>query len=173
MILYFQQWLYTFRKMIVHFLPWSVLTFYSDDYYRLRQNEYSFVTDVLSCSYHPKECTCDATIINHRVEYHKISYGTVGLTFPCFQSRKDPKQVALSKSIQTSQMIHAVIWPVLGAFQKSKISFFAKHHFNEPERLYRNFIPGKNENSKISEFFPEGCLSIEKNSIFFIFGCRI
>ena len=70
-------------------------------------------------------------------------------------------------------MIHAVIWPVLGAFQKSKISFFAKHHFNEPERLYRNFIPGKNENSKISEFFPEGCLSIEKNSIFFIFGCRI
>ena len=105
------------RTVYFYFLIRKEFTFCSDDYYRLRQNEYSFVTDVLSCSYHPKECTCDATIINHRVEYHKISYGTVGLTFPCFQSKKDPKQVALSKSIQTSQMVHAVIWPVLGTFR--------------------------------------------------------
>jgi len=107
------------------------------EYYRLRQNEYSFVTDVLSCSYHPKECTCDATIINHRVEYHKISYGTVGLTFPCFQSTKDPKQVALSKTIQTSQMIHAVIWPVLGViFSLIGCSGFWYHNHNKLSRLY-------------------------------------
>ena len=37
----------------------------SDNYYLLHQNEYSFVTEVLSCSYHPKECTCDTTVINY------------------------------------------------------------------------------------------------------------
>lgn len=37
----------------------------SDDYYLLHQNEYSFVTDVLSCSFHPDQCTCDTTVINY------------------------------------------------------------------------------------------------------------
>ena len=33
-------------------------------YYLLHPNEYSFVTDILSCSYHPPECACNNTIIN-------------------------------------------------------------------------------------------------------------
>ena len=40
--------------------------FGQDEAYILHQTEYSFVTDVLQCSYHPKDCTCDATIINHK-----------------------------------------------------------------------------------------------------------
>ena len=43
-----------------------------DEAYTLHQNEYSFVTDVLPCSYHPTECTCDPTIINHKGEKYLL-----------------------------------------------------------------------------------------------------
>ena len=78
--------------------------------------------DVLSCSYHPEECTCDPTMLNFQgkcfiwtlrrvrlqvalvvnctitlVEYYKLEHGTVGLTFPCYQSSLAPGQVTQHK----------------------------------------------------------------------------
>ena len=56
-------------------------------YYLLHPNEYSFVTDILSCSYHPPECACNNTIIN-------LS-GTVS----CFQNHNiDYDQLIITKS---------------------------------------------------------------------------
>ena len=34
--------------------------------YRLRQNEYSYVTELLRCSYHPKTCSCEAKILREQ-----------------------------------------------------------------------------------------------------------
>ena len=66
-------------------------------YYLLHPNEYSFVTDILSCSYHPPECACNNTIINlsgkfipkkvHSisnplVDFYKLEWGRPGQQFP-------------------------------------------------------------------------------------------
>ena len=72
------------------------------------------VTNVLGCSYHPKSCTCDPTMINFEAEHFKLEYGTAGLTFPCYQSSLNPRHVTRSKSIRTSDMVHAILWPSIG-----------------------------------------------------------
>jgi len=74
------------------------------------------VTNVLGCSYHPKSCTCDPTMINFEAEHFKLEYGTAGLTFPCYQSSLNPRHVTRSKSIRTSDMVHAILWPSIGNF---------------------------------------------------------
>ena len=124
----------------------------TEDYYRLRPNEYSYVrdfrsfliktwfhswsrtyfnikmagskipskvTNVLGCSYHPKSCTCDPTMINFEAEHFKLEYGTAGVTFPCYQSSLNPRHVTRSKSIRTSDMVHAILWPSIGNFSIS------------------------------------------------------
>ena len=34
--------------------------------YRLRQNEYSYVTELLRCSYNPKTCSCEEEILREQ-----------------------------------------------------------------------------------------------------------
>ena len=68
------------------------------------------------------------------VDYYKLEHGTVGLTFPCYQSSLAPGQVTQHKgsylmimihklwfvrnirylAISTAHIIHAVFWPALG-----------------------------------------------------------
>ena len=31
--------------------------------YRIRKNECSYVTELIRCSYHPKECSCDQDVL--------------------------------------------------------------------------------------------------------------
>jgi len=108
-----------------------------NDIYRLHQNEYSFVTDVLSCSWHPKQCTCDATIINLMAEHHKVEFGTIGQTFECYQSRLKPYQVAQEKIISTAAIVHAILWPSLGVIVSLAgcVGFWYYNH-NKLSRLY-------------------------------------
>ena len=81
------------------------------------------VTNVLGCSYHPKSCTCDPTMINFEAEHFKLEYGTAGLTFPCYQSSLNPRHVTRSKSIRTSDMVHAILWPSIGNFPNYMVNF--------------------------------------------------
>ena len=81
------------------------------------------VTNVLGCSYHPKSCTCDPTMINFEAEHFKLEYGTAGLTFPCYQSSLNPRHVTRSKSIRTSDMVHAILWPSIGNFPNYMANF--------------------------------------------------
>ena len=55
-------------------------------------------------------------MINFEAEHFKLEYGTAGLTFPCYQSSLNPRHVTRSKSIRTSDMVHAILWPSIGNF---------------------------------------------------------
>ena len=58
-------------------------------------------------------------MINFEAEHFKLEYGTAGVTFPCYQSSLNPRHVTRSKSIRTSDMVHAILWPSIGNFSIS------------------------------------------------------
>ncbi|CAG5078238.1 Oidioi.mRNA.OKI2018_I69.PAR.g8937.t1.cds [Oikopleura dioica] len=111
-------------------------------YYLLHPNEYSFVTDILSCSYHPPECACNNTIINLSVDFYKLEWGRPGQQFPCFQSTENPLHVAKDRAIKTSQMVHATLWPALGistAFIGCTIFWFFNNGKTQRLFIYNSF----------------------------------
>ena len=45
--------------------------------YRLKQNEYSYVTELIRCSYHPKECACEQKILSQQGEQNLSEFRVI------------------------------------------------------------------------------------------------
>ncbi|CAG5079151.1 Oidioi.mRNA.OKI2018_I69.PAR.g9184.t1.cds [Oikopleura dioica] len=105
--------------------------------YLLHQNEYSFVTDLLPCSYHPPQCTCNTDILNNATERFNETFGLQGNSFSCFQSTKNPQEVTMHRIIKTSDMAHSIFWPLFGIILSVwSIVSFAKKNNSKINRLY-------------------------------------